>query len=78
MKAPSCPLAEAWALLWQVRGWRQELIQLLELLAERCERRLKPLPWALPVPLRVPEVMAAFSVLDANGAPQPPRRRALA
>ena len=41
------PLAEAWAVLWQAGAWRQELIQLLLLLAERCERRLHPLPWAL-------------------------------
>ena len=70
------PLPEAWAVLWQAEAWRQELIQLLDLLAERCERRLKPLPWALPVPLRVhgrysrAEIMAAFSVLDASGAPR--------
>ena len=63
-------------MLWQAQAWRQELIQLLVLLAERCERRLHPLPWALPVPLRVhgrysrAEIMAAFAVLDANGAPR--------
>jgi hypothetical protein len=43
--------------LWQACAWREELIQLLELLAERPlkqhQRRLHPLPWALPVPLRV-------------------------
>jgi hypothetical protein len=70
------PLPEAFAVLWQAQAWRQELIQLLVLLAERCERRLHPLPWALPVPLRVhgrysrAEIMAAFAVLDANGAPR--------
>ncbi len=63
------PLPEAWAVLWQARAWRQELIQLLNLLAERCERRLLPLPWALPVPLRVhgrysrAEIEAAFGIL---------------
>ena len=67
-------------MLWQARAWRQELIQLLALLAERCERRLQPLPWAQPVPLRVhgrysrAEVMAAFWVLDKardpDGAPR--------
>jgi hypothetical protein len=43
--------------LWQAGGWREELIRLLLLLAERPlkqpQRRLHPLPWALPVPLRV-------------------------
>jgi hypothetical protein len=42
-----------WLMLWQAGAWREELIQLLELLAERADRRLHPLPWALPVPLRV-------------------------
>jgi hypothetical protein len=47
------PLPDALALLWQASAWRDELRQLLELLAERTDRRLHPLPWALPVPLRV-------------------------
>ena len=47
------PLDQALAVLWQTSAWREELIQLLELLAERADRRLHPLPWALPVPLRV-------------------------
>ena len=47
------PLDQALDVLWQAGGWREELIQLLELLAERADRRLHPLPWALPVPLRV-------------------------
>ena len=63
------PLDQALEVLWQAGAWREELIQLLELLAERCERRLHPLPWALPVPLRVhghysrAEIEAAFGVL---------------
>ena len=51
------PLDQALAVLWQAGAWREELIQLLELLAERPlkqpQRRLHPLPWAQPVPLRV-------------------------
>ena len=47
------PLDQALDVLWQAGGCREELIQLLELLAERADRRLHPLPWALPVPLRV-------------------------
>ncbi len=47
------PLDQALAVLRQAGAWRQELIQLLELLAERTDRRLHPLPWALPVPLGV-------------------------
>jgi hypothetical protein len=39
--------------LWQAGAWREELIQLLLLLADRADHRLHPLPWALPVPLRV-------------------------
>jgi hypothetical protein len=41
----------------------------LDLLAERTDRRLHPLPWALPVPLRVhghhsrAEIEAAFGIL---------------
>jgi hypothetical protein len=59
---------------WQAGAWREELIQLLELLTERPlkqpQRRLHPLPWALPVPLRVhghysrAEIEAAFGVLS--------------
>ena len=64
------PLDQALAVLWQACAWREELIQLLELLAERPDRRLHPLPWALPVPLRVhgrysrAEIEAAFGVLS--------------
>ena len=47
------PLDQALDVLWQAGGWREELIPLLLLLAERADRRLHPLPWALPVPLRV-------------------------
>jgi hypothetical protein len=66
------PLDQAPAVLWQAGAWRDELIQLLEVLAERCERRLHPLPWALPVPLRVhghytrAEIEAAFGVLSTE------------
>jgi hypothetical protein len=45
--------AAALALLWQAAAWRDELRQLLQLLAERTDRRLHPLPWALPIPVRV-------------------------
>jgi superfamily II DNA or RNA helicase len=64
------PLAEALAVLWQAGSWREELRQLLELLAARADHRLHPLPWALPVPLRVhghysrAEIEAAFGVLS--------------
>ena len=53
--------------------WREELIQLLELLAERADRRLHPLPWALPMPLRVhglytrAEIEAAYCFAEACG-----------
>ncbi len=63
------PLPDALALLWQAAAWREELRQLLELLAERADHRLHPLPWALPVPLRVhgrysrAEIEAAFGIL---------------
>jgi hypothetical protein len=63
------PLAEALALLWQAAAWRDELRQLLHLLAERTDRRLHPLPWALPVPLRDhgrysrAEIEVAFGIL---------------
>jgi superfamily II DNA or RNA helicase/HKD family nuclease len=70
------PLDQALAVLWQAGAWREELIQLLELLAERPlkqpQRRLHPLPWALPVPLRVhghysrAEIEAAFGVLTTE------------
>ena len=66
------PLDQALDLLWQAGAWREELIQLLELLAERADRRLHPLPWALPVPLRVhghysrAEIEAAFGVLSTD------------
>ena len=66
------PLDQALDVLWQAGAWREELIQLLELLAERCERRLHPLPCALPVPLRVhghysrAETEAAFGVLSSE------------
>jgi hypothetical protein len=60
----------SWAVLWQAGAWREELIQLLLLLADRADRRLHPLAWALPVPLRVhghysrAEIEAAFGVLS--------------
>jgi hypothetical protein len=63
------PLDQALDVLWQAGAWREELIQMLLLLAERADRRLHPLPWALPVPLRVhghysrAEIEAAFGVL---------------
>ncbi len=66
------PLPDALALLWQASAWRDELRQLLHLLAERTERRLHPLPWALPVPLRVhgrysrAEIEAAFGILTGD------------
>ncbi|MDI9406484.1 MAG: DUF3427 domain-containing protein [Chitinophagaceae bacterium] len=66
------PLDQALDVLWQAGAWREELIQLLELLAERADRRLHPLPWALPVPLRVhghysrAEIEAAFGVLTTE------------
>jgi hypothetical protein len=70
------PLDQALAVLWQAGAWREELIQLLGLLAERPlkqpHRLLHPLPWALPVPLRVhghysrAEIEAAFGVLTTE------------
>jgi hypothetical protein len=66
------PLDQALEVLWQAGAWREELIQLLRLLAERADRRLYPLPWALPVPLRVhghytrAEIEAAFGVLSTE------------
>ena len=38
------PVDQALAVLWQACAWREELIQLLELLAERADRRFHPLP----------------------------------
>jgi superfamily II DNA or RNA helicase len=63
------PLPDALALLWQASAWRDELRQILHVLAERTDRRLHPLPWALPVPLRVhgrysrAEIETAFGIL---------------
>jgi len=77
------PLAEALALLWAMGAWREELRQLLELLADRADHRLHPLPWALPVPLRVhgrysrAEVLAAFDAVDERGAPRSHREGVL-
>ena len=62
----------SWAVLWQAAAWREELRQLLLLLADRADHRLHPLPWGLPVPLRVhgrysrAEIEAAFGVLTAD------------
>jgi len=67
-----CPLPDALAVLWQAGAWREELRQLLLLLADRADHRLHPLPWGLPVPLRVhgrysrAEIEAAFGVLTAD------------
>ena len=36
------PLDQALDVLWQAGAWREELIQLLELLAERADHRLHP------------------------------------
>ena len=47
------PLPDVLAVLWQAAPWREELRQLLLLQAERADHRLHPLPWALPVPMRV-------------------------
>jgi hypothetical protein len=66
------PLDQALDVLWQAGAWREELIQMLLLLAERADRRLHPLPWALPVPLRVhghysrAEIEAAFGVISTE------------
>ncbi len=60
-------------MLWQAGAWREELIQLLELFAERADRRLHLLPWALPVPLRVhghyirAEIEASYCFAEACG-----------
>ena len=77
------PLPEALALLWQAPAWREELRQLLMLLAERADHRLHPLPWAQPIPLRVQgrysraEVLAAFALVDGRGAPRSHREGVL-
>jgi hypothetical protein len=62
------PLADARALLWQASAWRDELRQLLHLLAERSGRRLHPLPWALRVHGRYSraEIEAAFGILTGD------------
>ncbi|MEB3353424.1 MAG: hypothetical protein VKM34_04220 [Cyanobacteriota bacterium] len=63
-----------------------KLRQLLELLADRADRAdhlLHPLPWALPVPLRVngryspAEVLTAFDAVDDRGAPRSHREGVL-
>jgi len=62
--------------------WRP-LAEALDLLAGRCERRLHPLPWTLPVPLRAhgrysrAEVLAAFDAVDERGAPRSHREGVL-
>ncbi|WP_411876485.1 DUF3427 domain-containing protein [Vulcanococcus limneticus] len=66
------PLAGALAVLWQDAAWREGLRQLLLLMADRADHRLHPLPWTLPIPLRVhgrytrAEIEAAFGVLSAD------------
>jgi hypothetical protein len=76
-------LPDALAMLWQASAWRDELRQLLHLLAERTDRRLHPLPWALPVPLRVhgrysrAEIEAAHCCAEAWRLRDPARRRPL-
>lgn len=66
------PLPDALAVFWQAAAWREELRQLLLLLADRADHRLHPLPWTLPIPLRVhghnsrAEIEAAFGVLTAE------------
>ena len=77
------PLPDALALLWQASAWGHELSQLLDLLAERADHRLHPLPWALPVPLRVhgrysrAEIEAAHCCAEAWRLRDPARRRPL-
>jgi len=67
------PLDQALDVLWQASVWREMLIRLLLLLAERADRRLHPLPWAQPVPLRVhgqyirAEIEAAYCFVEACG-----------
>jgi hypothetical protein len=53
--------------------WRQELRQLLELLAARADHRLHPLPWALPVPLRGRALARTQPVRPAVRHPQEER-----
>jgi len=87
LAAPVPPDPEALALLWAVAPWREELRQLLELLADRADHRLHPLPWALPVPLRVhgrtcreegrADVLAAFAAVDDRGSPRSHREGVL-
>lgn len=62
------PLGEAFAVHWHAAAWRQELIQQLALLAECCERCLHPLPWALPVPLRVHGRSSRAEIMAATGS----------
>ena len=74
------PLDDVLALLWAADAWR------VELLAGRCERRLHPLPWALPVPLQVhgrfsrTEIEAAYCCekQSVNGSGYPPGGDSLA
>jgi hypothetical protein len=64
-------------------AWRDERRQLLHLLAERTDRRLHPLPWALPIPVRVhgrysrAEIEAAHCCAEAWRLRDPDRRRPL-
>ena len=67
---PRClPLTRAFVQLCRPAAWRRELFPLLELLVEAADHRVHPLPWALPVPLRVhgrysrAEIEAAFGNL---------------
>jgi hypothetical protein len=77
------PLPDAHALLWQAAAWRDELRQLLHLLAEAADHRLHPLPWALPIPVRVhgcysrAEMEAASCFAEALRLRSPARRRPL-
>ncbi|MFN9644554.1 MAG: hypothetical protein ACK6BG_05390 [Cyanobacteriota bacterium] len=48
------PLDQALALLWRADAWREELRQLLLLLAERADHRLHPLPGRFRCPLDPP------------------------
>jgi len=62
------PLPDALAVLWEAAAWREELRQRLLLLADRADHRLHPLPWTLPISLRMhgrysrAEIEAAFGV----------------
>jgi hypothetical protein len=70
------PLGEALLLLWDVDPWREELRQLLLLLAIRAVHRLPPLPWAMLLTLRVhgrssrAKILAAFALFDERCAPR--------